>query len=99
MHAAADLDAVERRHLEVEQRDVGLMLADGLQRRRAVGDLGDEREALVGLDRALHPAAVDVAVVGEDDGDGAPAVPGRTGPTEVGDVHDVKCDRMAWVKP
>jgi hypothetical protein len=40
LDATADLDAAEGRHLQVQQRDVGLQLADRRERGRAVGDPG-----------------------------------------------------------
>ena len=60
-------DAVEHRHVQVEQDRVGLVLGDGGERLLAVGDGGDDLEIGDHIEHHLQPLADDRLVVGDHD--------------------------------
>ena len=63
------LVGVGRRHPDVDDRDVGVVLADGDEERVGVADLGDDLEA--GLDQQPgDPLAQEERVVGQDEPEG-----------------------------
>ena len=66
-------EPVHSRHLEIDDRDVGPLLADRLETLAAVGGLADELELGAGLDRVDHRLAKERMVLDDQDADACPA--------------------------
>src|SRR6185295_15691837 len=66
---ARRLDAVDARHVEVHQDDVGLGLARALHGLLAIGGEGDELHVGQRLDETAEAVSDDAVVVGDEDAD------------------------------
>ena len=67
---AGGLDAGDARHLDIEHRDVGMVLADEPERLPAVAGLGHDGDLGVFFQELADAFADDGVVVGKDDADG-----------------------------
>ena len=65
------LQAIDTRHADVHQHDVGTLPAHELQRRRAVAGLADDLDIVLDVEQHPKPGAHELLVVGDDDADHA----------------------------
>ncbi len=63
------LDAIDARHLNVHQGQVGAMAGEGLDGRQAVGDLVDDDHVRLSLDETDDPLSHDGMVICDEDAD------------------------------
>ncbi len=75
--ATGRLDAVDARHLQVHQHDVGVFLRGGVDRGLTVGDDLDHAEVLFLVEGHLERFAERTMIVGDHDGDGRMGPAGR----------------------
>ena len=90
--AADGLDAVDARHDEVDERDVGLQARDRLHRLLAVGGLPHDVDVVLQGEEAPQPLAHDRVVVGDEDAD-------HRGTSRTMVVPAPGCDSMLSVPP
>src|SRR4051812_43054926 len=68
-HACERADAVEERHVQIDDGRVGLDLVDELDRLEPVARRGDDLELRLPVDQLAERGEKPLVVVGEDDGD------------------------------
>ena len=64
---AQQFKAAQAGHVHIEDGDVGLVLFDGCERRRAVARLGDDAQTRLGFDDRAQAAAHNGVIVGNHD--------------------------------
>ena len=91
------LDAVDDRHQQVHDDDIGPQLGDEGDRRRAVGGLADDLEVVVQAEEVAHAAADHRVVVDEDEADRASwRRPGRRSPGPDASSPSLRRRAAAW---
>jgi hypothetical protein len=92
--AAGGLEPVDVRHADVHEHDVGLGLADQVDRGRAVGGLAHHDHAGLVVDEGAEPGAHERLVVGDED----PKRLGGAGATRHRRGHVVIMTHPGWVR-